>query len=251
MNNPYDFFDEIVCINLESRKDKRKQAENVFNKLNIPAKFYTAIKSPHGGKYGCFESHINVIRKAYQKGLNNILIFEDDVLPSMYYSIDIINNCINFMKNNKNWDLFYLGYCIGGPLKFIFLPNIIKNDIHIGNILCCHAYAVNRPIMKDILDKSKYYLKNPNNIIHIDDFYVEKKFKSYYHKKNQFIQNNCLSTDNNYKIGNINLNNFKDRGSCLFSTKLQIDTLLYCHGVRIKLLIFIIILIIVIKCKLK
>ena len=248
MNNPYDFFDEIVCINLESRKDKRKHAEKTLNKLNIPAKFYTAIKSPHGGKYGCFESHINVIRKAYQKGLNNILIFEDDLLPSMYYSIDIINNCINFMKNNKNWDLFYLGYCTSGTFKCIFFPTIVKNDICIGNILCTHSYALNRGSMKDILVKSEYYLKNPENTIHLDHFFKEN-FNIYYHKKNQFTQNCCLSSDNNYKIGNININNFKDRGSCLLTTKLQIDSLLYYHGVRIKLLIFIIILILVIKYK--
>jgi GR25 family glycosyltransferase involved in LPS biosynthesis len=76
----YNFFDKIYCINLKHRPDRYISATKVFNDLNIPnVEFYITEKSSKGGRYGCFESHINVIKKAYNEGYNNILIFEDDI----------------------------------------------------------------------------------------------------------------------------------------------------------------------------
>ena len=42
--NIYDYFEDIVCINLDISVDRRQHAEYYFNKLNIPARFYTAKK---------------------------------------------------------------------------------------------------------------------------------------------------------------------------------------------------------------
>ena len=72
-SNPYNFFDKIICINLRNRTDWNESAKNVFNKLKIPnVEFYFADKSSKGGRYGCFESHINVIKKAYIQDCDNI-----------------------------------------------------------------------------------------------------------------------------------------------------------------------------------
>ena len=126
-SNLYNFFDKIVCINLKSRPDRYLSASNEFKKLNINnVEFYFAEKSHKGGKYGCFESHINVIQKCYNEKCNNILIFEDDVRPSNYYNLTLLNESIEFMKNNK-WDIFYLGY-------FIFNNDVFDNILVSCNI---------------------------------------------------------------------------------------------------------------------
>lgn len=48
-SSAYSFFDDIVCINLDSRPDRREYVQNIFNKLNIPARFYITEKSSKGG----------------------------------------------------------------------------------------------------------------------------------------------------------------------------------------------------------
>ena len=245
MNNPYNFFDQIVCVNLKNRKDKRIHSQKVFNRLNIPVKFNLVSKSPHGGVYGCFESHINIINNAYLKGYKNILIFEDDVIPSKYYSGKIINQCVNFMNTNKDWDLFYFGFC--------WLGNSSKNinaNINKGKLLCTHSYAINRGSMKKILNEAKYYINNPDKEYPLDHFYKDK-FNIYYPKKNQFIQNKCLGTDNIYHLMNMNINKIMDTTSCIIHTRLQLDTFILNNKDTIKLILFILILILIIKYSVK
>ena len=99
LENLYNYFDKIVCINLKSRPDRYLSAIKEFQKLNINnVEFYFADKSSKGGRYGCFESHINVIQKCYDEGCNNILIFEDDIRPSNFYSLDLLKSSIEFMR---------------------------------------------------------------------------------------------------------------------------------------------------------
>ena len=64
----YNFFDKIICINLKTRQDRYESALKTFQSLNINnVEFYFANKSPKGGRYGCFESHINVIKNVITK----------------------------------------------------------------------------------------------------------------------------------------------------------------------------------------
>jgi GR25 family glycosyltransferase involved in LPS biosynthesis len=97
----YDYFEDIVCINLDISIERRKHAEYYFDKLNIPARFYTAKKHCKGGMYGCFESHIEVLKDAYKRNLNNLLVFEDDFLPTATYSNEKLQDAVIFMKNNN------------------------------------------------------------------------------------------------------------------------------------------------------
>ena len=48
-DDPYSFFGDVVCINLESRPDRRAYAQKVFDDLRIPARFLTVPKHPRGG----------------------------------------------------------------------------------------------------------------------------------------------------------------------------------------------------------
>ena len=94
MNN----FDKIICINLKERKDKYNNVKNVFDKLNINVDFYYAEKHKTSGRIGCFESHIHVIENCYNNNLNNILIFEDDVINTPNYNENIMIEINNFVK---------------------------------------------------------------------------------------------------------------------------------------------------------
>jgi len=108
--NPYHYFDDIVCINLQSRPDKRALAQRTFENCHIPARFFTAQKHALGGRIGCFDSHIRVISEAYMNGKKNIIVFEDDVKPSPSYSLKDVANLVDFLQTRNGVDILYLGF---------------------------------------------------------------------------------------------------------------------------------------------
>jgi len=148
------FFDGIFCINLISRNDRYVSSKKIFQDLRINPTYFRPKKHPNGGLQGCFESHIHLIKTAYDKGFNNILIFEDDLyLNSKADLSKYMNKAIIFMKNNT-WDLFYFG-----PIHDIrFHTTEPTRDPSIFKVhnLCTHAYAINRPMMEKLKDM-KYF----------------------------------------------------------------------------------------------
>ena len=150
MKNSYNFFDKIYCINLKYRTDRYNSSLFFFRELNINnVKYFLANKHPNGGRYGCFDSHINVIKDAYYNNYDNILIFEDDVKIGKYYNLNLLNKSINFMKNNKTWDIFYLGYF---PFSYNYKYTIIENNLIQSNPFGGHAYCLNKKSIKKILE---------------------------------------------------------------------------------------------------
>uniref|UniRef100_A0A6C0EBS6 Glycosyl transferase family 25 domain-containing protein n=1 Tax=viral metagenome TaxID=1070528 RepID=A0A6C0EBS6_9ZZZZ len=195
-NNLYNFFDKIICINLKSRPDRYESATIEFKKLNINnVEFYFAEKSSKGGKYGCFESHINVIKKCYNKGYYNILIFEDDLRPSNFYNIELLNESIEFMKNN-NWDIFYLGYFIfneDATDNIILSYNKKTDNIIQYNPCSTHTYCLNKKSMEKILSTYHNYI----GIIHYDIYLSNREyFKNYCILPMLFEQHYCYEIDN-------------------------------------------------------
>jgi hypothetical protein len=169
MTNIYSYFEDIVCINLDISVDRRKHAEFYFDKLNIPARFYTATKHSNGGMYGCFHSHIEVLKDAYFRGLNNILVFEDDFLPTASYSEEKLQKAIDFMKTNDDWDIMYLGYNvikddIAYGISTIFDAKYITEDIVQYNPYCSHALCYSKRAISKIM---KTY-EDCIGIVHVD-----------------------------------------------------------------------------------
>lgn len=169
----YDFFDEIVCINLDISKDRKQHAEYYFKKLNIPAKFFTTSKHKNGGMYGCFDSHIKILKYAYEKNLDNILIFEDDFLPTSSYSEEKLAIAIDFMKSNKDWDIFHLGYSFikdsfKGGISTIFDGELYNNDIIQYNPFCTQALCYSKKSIKHIIETYSEFI----GLMHFDIYII-------------------------------------------------------------------------------
>ena len=79
MNNAFDYFDEIFCINLDTRIDRWQHAQEEFKKIGILDRVhrFSAIKDKDG-RIGLIKSNLEIIKYAKNKKLNNVLIFEDD-----------------------------------------------------------------------------------------------------------------------------------------------------------------------------
>ena len=96
----------IMCINLKSRKDKKKFMVKQAKKMNINIKFFKA-KLHNNPERGCLESHMSVIQQ--NKSKDNIMILEDDAT-----FLRTFNNDNELPEPPTNWDILYLGGTIKG-----------------------------------------------------------------------------------------------------------------------------------------
>ena len=165
--NPFDYFDKIFYINLDSRPERREQMESLFSKYGIKAERFSAIQlSPEQNEDlrqdGCFFrgderpeharftksctlSHLSVILRAKLMGYKNVLVFEDDLV----FREDILEELtrsIEDLQKQEKWDMFYIG-C--NPLSYR------KVTEHLGEslgALAAHAYAVNKHFYDTVLN---------------------------------------------------------------------------------------------------
>lgn len=182
-------FDRIVCICLTSREDRYIEQKRIFEDANIPVTFYRPEKHKNGGIQGCFESHINVITDSYNKGFNNVLIFEDDATPTSMFNLNSMNECVSFMKTNSDWDLLFLGSNVksGEGVDDTAFPHIYKS-----RFLNAHAYVVSRKGME------KY--ANLKYISQIDVIYASNHHSYAFLPSlfNQRLSNSDIGDNENY-----------------------------------------------------
>jgi hypothetical protein len=113
------YFEKVVCLSLESRKDRRsafdKQAKELgfdFEYIDaIPGEKYKSISitDPFRQKHNhnSFAHNINVgtlLEECLRNGTQSVLFFEDDCLLSK----DIFTQ-LDTVELPEKWDLFYLG----------------------------------------------------------------------------------------------------------------------------------------------
>jgi hypothetical protein len=151
-------FDAVYVISLPSRKER---LDLFFRDLPNPwilgdIKIFTAIdgygcKIPRSwksgkGAWGCYQSHLKILKDCTSLNLNNVLIFEDDAI-----FVDNFNNLAIDLLNSlpQDWKMLYLG---GQHLR---MPKqvIINDCLSIGtNINRTHAYAINhKNTIEDII----------------------------------------------------------------------------------------------------
>lgn len=157
MNNPFDFFEEIYCINLDYRVDRWELVKKEFEKVGIldRVKRFSAIKE-NDGRVGIIKSNLEIVKIAKSKGLKNVLVFEDDVKFLDNDTLDILEKSIKQL-NNKNlpWKLFYLGANTHNKLTKITDNLIILKDSY-----AVHSMAYSENIYTKFIN----YASNINQI---------------------------------------------------------------------------------------
>ena len=149
------YFDKIYCINLDSSTERWDNCEKEFEKWGISGvERYTGIDGDTldtkdqlllPGEIGLIETHINIIKEAKEKKINNILIFEDDV----YFNEEILDLNLYIESLPEDWVLFYLGAMqVGGSPPIPIGNNILK----VNNALRAHSLVINSKIFDLILD---------------------------------------------------------------------------------------------------
>ena len=138
--------EEVVCINLEERKDRLKHMLQLIEDNKLCVNFYHPSKNIENPRLGCATSHYNMIKYAKDKGLKNILILEDDVF--------FVSPASSMLPLPEKYDLLFFG---GIPVQFFDNENnptcyAQPNTWARSSTWCAHAYIVNNSMYDEILD---------------------------------------------------------------------------------------------------
>jgi GR25 family glycosyltransferase involved in LPS biosynthesis len=161
------YFDDVYYINLDYREDRKKLFEERSASIGLNAKRFSGIV-PQDDEYsliqsnqkdtrrkwkvGCTLSHQAIVREAKERGLQNVLIFEDDCI----FLDDFINKaqvCVNDLKEQE-WDLMYFG---GQPNQYAKKVTENLASIENGGVYSTHAYAINHTFFDKMLNITPDY----------------------------------------------------------------------------------------------
>lgn len=166
-----DVFDEIVCINRDSRTDRWADCERVFAAHEITVTRISAFEGSAFnlqefltptflrdptivGVFGCNMSHLFAVKYAQQKGLRNILILEDDV----EFRDDLAGQLTLVARElPADWDMLYFsGNHRAPPVRVS--PHIFR----LVNSVATHAYAVNAKAYVPVLNALCRFVNAPD-----------------------------------------------------------------------------------------
>jgi len=201
-------FDGIICITLADAKDRHEHMRHIIEQTQIPVEFYYAKRHPLGGRVGCFDSHVAVTKLAYERGYKNVLILEDDLLPTASYDPRIIAKAMEVTQPDKDpdWEMIQFGYWpmrdvddIFGILFYLTSPEVSPYVVRY-QALACVAYALSRKAMKKIVEQAPSILATatPKTAPHYDIWLqsIIAKCHAYCTIPQMFDQKWCMPTYN-------------------------------------------------------
>jgi len=153
-DNPFDFFDAIYCINLDSQAQRWQEVQRRFQKLGIAHRVrrFSAVETPESHHIGCTLSHRKLVEEAKARGYESILVFEDDVI----FHKDALLHLQNSLQEleNQRWNVFYLGGMkwmkLGKePFKRIQGCQYLERP---EKMTCTHAVAYNAQFYSTLLN---------------------------------------------------------------------------------------------------
>jgi len=151
-----DFFDEVYCINLPHRVDRRMEMQEELDKAGIPFTFFEATKDDNGVK-GLVETMKRLFRHCLDKRQSNVVILEDDAKF-------LVEDPVAFLKEvlpqlPKDYQLFHLGLNLLAPPK-----RISANILKIVDCYSTHAIAYSAGAMQICLERLEEVPVQPYDI---------------------------------------------------------------------------------------
>ena len=163
-----DSFDLIRVINLPDRKDRYRELMQQFKVAGLKlvpgrVEIYAAKRPttlagfPNLGAHGCFMSHLEILRDAQARGVDSVLIMEDDceILPENVIAIGKIAAELK----DRAWGFAYLGHVhplaappVGSPPQWVEFGGTLKTT---------HLYGVHISVLGALVDYLEGCLLRP------------------------------------------------------------------------------------------
>jgi GR25 family glycosyltransferase involved in LPS biosynthesis len=223
-DNPFDKFDKIYYLNLDSREDRKNRIEDHFTKFKITAeRIPGTIVTPEQvtrynegmildeynlglapARIGCAATQLKAVQAAKDANAKNVLIFEDDAFIFEEH-IEALKEALKELEYLPKWDMLFLGANVLAPIHQI-APHVGK----MTGAYCAHAYVINAHFFDKILEykfeQFKAYdeylfneMRNPNYNIYAVLPIVATQYESY---------SNIEGKDVNYR--DVLVNSYKD-----------------------------------------
>jgi len=96
----YDFFDESLCIIYD---------ENNSDTIERLSNFGIRTKPIYSTSTELFNTHVKILQHAFESHFNNIVVFEDNVLPKECYTDEFMKDIVASMKDT-DVDLIFLSH---------------------------------------------------------------------------------------------------------------------------------------------
>ncbi len=144
-----EYFERTYVINLPQRVDRRQMITQELAKAGMPltpnqVEIFPAIRPQEAGEFpnigakGCFLSHLEILKRARQEGLANVLVIEDDLGISELFTLQ--QQAIIDQLRQQNWGLVYFGHILNLESQ---TSSTITLQPYDQPILTTHFYAVN------------------------------------------------------------------------------------------------------------
>lgn len=230
MNNPFNFFDKIYCINLKERTDRWEQCLKNFEKLEITnyeridaIKVNGDIHPKRKGQIGCALSFCKTFEKALNDNHQQVLIFEDDFEFNMSNEQLFSELKSSISELPEQWDSFYLGCTLIDCYGRFPIEKYSKNLFKIKSAHALHSTAFSKngllKIKNFFSNKDNWYIDLVNNYENMDVFIAKEflKTSSSYMTKDLlcFQRSNYSNIENNYydynQLMKDNFNFFKNK----------------------------------------
>jgi glycosyl transferase, family 25 len=163
-----DSFDLIRVINLPDRTDRYSEVTRQLQALGLEWKqgsveIYAATRPtelagfPSLGAHGCFMSHLDVLREARDRGVESVLIVEDDCEVSAR-NIQSISRLAGTLSD-REWHFAYLGHVAPlPPAPPGSQPSLIEYK---DRLQTTHMYAVHRSVLEPLVEYLEGCLVRP------------------------------------------------------------------------------------------
>ena len=144
-----DYFDRVVVINLDRRKDRLAHFEDQTKNLGIDFVRYSAVDAQAFGidaVTACAQSHRKAIVDAAADGVQRLFIFEDDAEFTGNFNESFAHIATNLPDD---WQMLYLGSWIY-PTIDIGVEGLKRSE---GTILT-HAYGMKAEVFSALIEAS-------------------------------------------------------------------------------------------------
>ena len=141
-----DKFPLIFIVNLPARADRRREAAAELSPLKLmpgQAEFFPAIRPeaaagfPSVGARGCFLSHLAALKEAQRRGVDRVMLLEDDFCISDA-------EALGALAMPDEWDFLYLGHRLALNEEL----GLVRTD---SPIMTTHAYAAHARVFEKLI----------------------------------------------------------------------------------------------------
>ena len=191
--------DKILYINLKHRKDRLKQINNEFEKMNFPKdkiKRIDAVNEKYNGHIGCCKSHIKAMKEIIRNKYKYTMVFEDDFVFSV--EKDELDKKISkfFSEYKNNWDIIQLAsvYTSLDETKVDFIKKVNKastSSAYIINKSFAKALLTDLEISLELMEKDMDdFNKKNNNVLkkkHTTNYALDQRWYGLQKKSRWFL----------------------------------------------------------------